>query len=173
MEKKPTSATVMGLLLALILVVFSLVTYFANLYMEPYVAVLSGVLLFAGILITVLLHAKEVDHRDSFGNLFGFGFKATAAATVVMIAYGILQGVIFPDIKTRFLEAQRTAAYERPEAAINREAIEKGLDMIDKNYTLMMVLGVIFWMLVIGALASLIGAAVSKKNMPITSFDNI
>jgi hypothetical protein len=173
MEKKPTSATVMGLLIALILVVFSLVTYFANIYTEGYVAILSGVLLLACILVAVLLHAKEVDYRESFGNLFGFGFKATAAATVVMIAYGILQGIVFPDIKTRFLEAQRTAAYERPEAATNQEAIEQGLNMLDKNYTLMMVLGVIFWMLVIGALASLIGAAVSKKNVPNTSFDNI
>ena len=173
MEKKPTPASTMGLLVGLVMIIFNLVTYFTNLYTETWLQMVGGALLLAGIITAVLLHAKEVGYRDSLGGLFGFGFKATAAVTVITIAYVILQGLIFPDIKTRFLEAQRQLAYARPEAQANREAIEQGLGMLERNYTLFIILSVIFWTLVIGAVASLIGAAIPKKNRPDTSFENI
>ena len=173
MEKKPTPASTMGLLVGLIMAVFSLLTYFTGIYTETWVQLLTAVILLAAFIICILLHAREVNYRDSFARLFGFGFRAVAAATVVTIGYVILQNFIFPDIKTRFLEAQRNLAYARPDASANREAIEQGIGMLERNYTLMMVLGVIFWMLVIGAIASLIGAAIPKKNMPDTNFENI
>lgn len=173
MEKKPTSATVMGLLVGLVLVVLKLVTYFTEAYVEPWSLWAFIIVNFLAILVCVLLHANENQYRDSFGGLFGFGFKASAAAIIVMIAYVIMEGIIFPDVKTRFLEVQRAAAYNTPEASANREAIEQGFGMLEKNYTFMMTLGTVFWMLVAGALGSLLGAAMCRKNMPGTKFDNI
>lgn len=173
MEKKPTSATVMGLMVALVMAVYSLLTYFTDLYMEPWAQICGGVLLFGGLMTCVLLHAKEVNYRDSFGALFGFGFKATASCAVISIAYSVLQSFVFPDIKTRFLESQREAALKSENAAANAQAIEDGIAMLDKNYIMFMILGMIFWLLIIGAIASLIGAAVAKKNRVDTNFENI
>jgi hypothetical protein len=173
MEKKPTSSAVMGLLVGLILIVCSLVIYFTQLYLETWGQYIGFVLLFGVILVSVLLHSNEVAHQTTFGKLFGFGFKVTAAATVSMIVFVVLQGMIFPDIKTRFMEVAREGAYKHPEAAANKDAIEQNLQMVEKNFTFIIILGILFWYLVIGAIASLVGAAVAKKKPVVAEFDNI
>jgi hypothetical protein len=172
MEKKATSSTTMGLLVGLILIVCSLVIYFTGLYTETWAQYIGFVLLFGGIILSVLMHAKEVDNQTTFGKLFGFGFKVTAAVTVLMIVFVVLQGMIFPDIKTRFMEVARDQAYKYPEAAANKDAIDQNLSMVEKNFTFIVILGILFWYLVIGAIASLIGAAIPKKR-PVTKFENI
>jgi hypothetical protein len=172
MEKKPTSSTTMGLLVGLILIVCSLVIYFTSLYTETWAQYIGFVLLFGGILLAVLMHAKEVEYQTTFGKLFGFGFKVTAAVTVLMIVFVVLQGMIFPDIKTRFIEVAREQAYNHPQAAANKDAIDQNLAMVEKNFTFIVILGILFWYLVIGAIASLIGAAIPKKR-PVTEFENI
>lgn len=173
MEKKPTSSAVMGLLIALVLIVCSLVIYFADLYTQSWAQYIGFVILFGGILFAVLNHAKEVQYQASFGNLFGFGFKVTAAITVLMIVFIILQGLIFPDIKTRFMEMARANAMKQSQSAGNEDAVEKGMEMFERNFTLFLVLGILFWYLIIGAISSLIGAAVAKKRPPAHTFDNI
>jgi hypothetical protein len=170
MEKKPTSSAVMGLLVGLALIVCSLVVLFGDFYTERWSQVLGFVILFGGIIFCVLLHAKEVDHRETFGGLFGFGFKTTAAATVVMIGFVILEGFIFPDVKTRIIEMSRVEMSKNPN--VSESQVEQSLQWMEKNFTLMIILSVLFWYLVIGAVASLIGAAAAKKR-PVTTFDNI
>lgn len=173
MEKKPTSSATMGLLIALVLIVISLVTYFADLYMQTWAQYIGFVLLFGGILFAVLTHAKEVQHQTTFGKLFGFGFKVTAAVTVLMILFVVLQGFVFPDVKTRFMELARENALKSPQAAGNEAAIEKNLAMVEENFTFFVILGLLFWYLVVGAVSSLIGAAVAKKRPVQHTFDNV
>jgi hypothetical protein len=170
MEKKPTSSAVMGLLVALALIVCSLVTLFGEFYTERWAQVLGFVLLFGGILISVLLHAKEVDYHATFGGYFGFGFKVTAAVTVLMIVYVVLQGYIFPEVKTTIMEMSRVEMAKNPQ--MSESQVDQAMQWMENNFTLMIVLSILFWYLVIGAVASLIGAAVSKKR-PAHTFDNI
>lgn len=171
MEKKPTSSAVMGLLVGLALIVCSLIVFFAELYTQSWSQFIGFVLLFIGILLSVLMHAKEINYREGFGALFGFGFKVTAAATVIMILFMVVQGFIFPDFKTRILEMTRLQMGKRPN--ITEEQIDTAMQWMERNFTLMMILGILFWYLIIGAVASLIGAAVSKKNRPDTNFETI
>lgn len=172
MEKKATSATMMGLLVGLVLVVYGMVMYFANLYLEPWNQYVGAALLLGGIILAVLMHAKEINYNAGFGSLFGFGFKAAAAATVIVIVFSVLQGYIFPDIKTRALEAMREAAFKSPQAAGNEQAINESIQRFEENYTTFIILGIIFWQLILGALGALIGAGIAKKR-PKHEFDNV
>lgn len=170
MEKKVTSSVMMGLMVALVLIVISLVTYFTGVYTESWNQYLGFVILFAAILISVLIHAKEVDYRDTFGKLFGFGFKVAATATCIMILYVVLSSFLFPDVKTKIMEVARENALKQPNA--NPDQVEQGMQFFEKNFTLFVILGIIFWYLVIGCVASLIGAAVAKKR-PASEFENV
>lgn len=172
MEKKATSSVVMGLLITLVLIVISLVMYFTDLYMETWNQYLGFVILFAGVIIAVLMHAKEVNYHATFGNLFGFGFKVTAAITVLMILYVIISGFIFTDVKTRYMEMAREQMAKSQQNA-SADQIEQGMQFMEKNFTLFIILGILFWYLVCGAIASLIGAAVAKKRPPVAEFENV
>ena len=170
MEKKVTSNIVVGLIISLILIVISLVIYFTGMYTESWIQWLTSCLLLGAIIWAVINHGKERENTASFGNLFAFGFKVTAVITVIIIIYTVLSFYIFPDIKEKIIDMQRQAALQAPGA--NESQVEQGMAMVEKNFTLFAVIGIIFWYLVLGAVASLIGAAVTKKR-PSTPFQNV
>jgi len=162
-EKKPASAGALGLLLGLSMVICTVVVFYTKVYMEGWAQMIGLGILFIGVIGIILFHAKQVNYSDTFGRLFSFGSRAVAAATVVMILYTIVQGYVFPDLKIKYLEATRIAAYNHPEAALHKDAIEQNLQMMENNYTLFIILTQLFWYLIIGVIACLVGAAVSKR----------
>ena len=170
MEKKVNSPVTIGLIISLILILISLAIYFTGMYTETWIQYLTGCLLLGSIIWAVVNHGKERNNTASFGNLFAFGFKVTAIVTVLVILYSVLSTYIFPDAKEKVMEIARQQAFKNANG--NESAIEQGLAWYEKNFTLMMVITVLFWYLVIGVIGSLIGAAVTKKR-PSTPFENV
>jgi hypothetical protein len=169
MEKKITSPVLAGIVVSLILIVYNIVVYLTGLYTQKWCQYLGLVLLLGGIIWAVVNNGNEKDHRVSFGNLFGFGFKVTAVITCLILLYTVLSGFLFPDIKVKMIELARQNALSQQGA--NEDQVEKGMEMFEKNYTLFIVIGLLFWYLIVGVVSSLIGAAVSKKNPP-AEFEN-
>jgi hypothetical protein len=147
MEKKVSTPVTVGIVLSLVIIVWSIVVYLTGLYMQTWSQYVGLVIMVGGILYGVLNHGKEKNHEVTFGNLFGFGFKVAAVATCLVILYSILSNL-----------------------SANQEQVEKGMEMFEKNYNLFIVIFIVFWYLVIGVITSLIGAAIAKKNPP-TPFD--
>jgi hypothetical protein len=54
------------------------------------------------------LYGKAHNNRLGFGNLFSYGFKATAVYTLVFIGFLIFSACFFPDFKNNAIEAART-----------------------------------------------------------------
>ncbi|MBS1974032.1 MAG: hypothetical protein JST13_06745, partial [Bacteroidetes bacterium] len=67
------------------------------------------------------------------------------------------------------MEMAREKALAKPGA--DADQVDKGMEFFSKNYTLFIVLGLVFWYLLVGAISSLVGAAVPKKN-PQSSLEN-
>jgi len=170
MEKKPMTAVTIGLILSLILIVLSLIINFTGMYLQSWHQYVGFVIIVGGIIWAVNNHGRETNYTTPFGRLFAFGFKVTAVVTCLMILYTMLSGVLFPDVKEKIIEAARQQALRQPGA--NEDQIEQGMNMFAKNYTLFMVMGFLFWYLIIGAISSLVGAAVTKKK-PQNTFDQI
>ena len=170
MEKKVTTPVTAGLLISLILIVISLVLYFTGLFTETCAQYCGFVVLVGGVIWSIINHGKEKDSNVTFGKLFGFGFKVAMVVACMMILYTVLSGYLFPDVKRRIIEMATDKALSKPDA--NEEAIRKGMDLFEKYYTLFLVLGILFWYLVLGVITSLIGAAVTKKR-PMTPFENV
>ena len=169
MEKKPTSSSVIGIILCAILIVISLVVYFLELFTEQWIQYVGLAVLFGGVIWAVINNGKERNNNVTFGNLFGFGFKVIAVVIVVMVLYTLLSGYLFPDMKTKIIEVARTRALANPNA--DPAQVKTGMDIFERNYTLFLVIGVVFWYLILGIIASLIGAAAAKKN-PGSPFQN-
>jgi len=137
-------------------------------YTQTWGQYVGFVILFAGVIWGVMNHGKEKKHEVTFGNLFAFGFKVAAVAACLVVLYSVLSGYIFPEMKEKIMEMAKQKALTNPNA--NEEQVEKGMEMFSKNYNLFIVIGIVFWYLLIGIITSLIGAAIAKKNPP-TPFD--
>ncbi|HTS42955.1 MAG TPA: DUF4199 domain-containing protein [Puia sp.] len=164
MEKKATPPLVPGIIVSLILIVLSIVIYFSGLYTQTWSQYLGFAILVAGIIWAIINHAKEKVNQVTYGNLFGFGFKVAAIITCFMILYTVLAGFIFPDMKQKIIDIAREKATQRP--GVTEEQVDQGMQFFEKNYTLLLVIGIVFWYLLIGVVSSLIGAAIPKKNPP-------
>ena len=161
MEKKINSPVFVGILISLVLIVVSIVSYFTGMYKQSWMQWVGYAILAIGIYWSVANHGKERDSQVTFGNLFAFGFKVAAVVTCLIILYTILSGFLFPEIKEKIIELSREKALQRPGAT--EDQVDQGMKIFENHYTLFIVIGIIFFYLLLGAIISLLAAAITKK----------
>src|SRR6185437_1654393 len=162
MQQTVTTSTTKGIVLALILIIIALATYFLNMNQNSALQYISYVVFIAGIIWSVVSYGKQVDHNSTFGNYFAHGFKTAAIVTAIMIIYIIVFVIIFPDIKEKAIDAVRKAMEAK--GAMSQEQISKYLISYGKFFMVIAVAGTLIGYLIFGAIASLIGAGITKKN---------
>ena len=86
-----------------------------------------------------------------------------------MIAFTIILFLIFPDIKQKMVETARQRMEERNTPD---DQIEKGIEMWQKMFWVFTIGGIILVYAIVGAIGSLIGAAVTKKK-PVNPLDQM
>jgi Protein of unknown function (DUF4199) len=160
-EKKSVTHFMAGLIIAAILIVYSMFLTFMDLTANQSLSYLSMVFLMVGIIFFVNQYGKSVDHTATFGQLFSFGFKATAIATLVVIAFQIIFFFLFPEYKEKIIDISREQMLKQ--GNIPEAQVEQGLEMVRKFFWVGLIGGSMFFNLVSGAIASLIGAGITKK----------
>jgi hypothetical protein len=169
-ERKPITHVTAGLIMAALLVVYSIIIQFMGLTQQRSLGLLQYALIMVGLIYFINQYGKAHNYTLSFGNLFAFGFKATAVFTIINIVFLILFFLIFPDMKEKTFEIARQQMEDNPK--LTEDQIEQGLDMARRFFWVGLIGGTMFFMILIGALGSLIGAAVTKKR-PNTPFDQV
>ena len=165
MEQKVTTPLVKGLIITLLLIVFGLIIYFTGQIGNSTLGYLQYVILIGGIIWSCTSYAKQKDGNVTFGNVFGHGFKTTAIVAVFMIIYTILAiKVLFPDMTDQAMEIAKKKMQESS-SKLSDEQIEQSLGMVRKFFIPFAIGGIVFGFALMGAIASLIGAAVAKKNL--------
>ena len=161
METKVTTPVIKGLIISMILIVIGLAIYFSGQVANKSLGYLQYLILFAGILWGCLNYAKQLDGNVSFGNVFAHGFKITAVVTVILVLYTVLAlTVLFPEMKDKLIEQ---AELEMEKQSMSDSQREQAISMM-KNYMMpFAIAGILFFFMVIGLIASLIGAAAAKK----------
>ncbi|MGZ8537043.1 MAG: hypothetical protein ACXWV9_02215, partial [Flavisolibacter sp.] len=92
--------------------------------------------------------------------LFGYGFKATAIYTLIFICFLVLYLLLNPEIKQKSLDAARIEMEKKGNTDVD---IEKAM-AIANDYFYIGVGGLtMFFLVLVGTIGSLIGAAVTKK----------
>jgi hypothetical protein len=166
-DKKIMSPQLKGLIISLFVIIVSIGGYFTELSFQPWFGWVVNGLFFLAIIFACIHFATQKDGYVTFGNVFVHGFKITAVITVILLAYTILSmTVLFPEMKDKIFEMQEAKMEEQ---GIDSDKIEAGMKFMKDNFMLFMVIFLIFGNLIIGCIASLIGAAVAKKK-PINPF---
>ena len=163
MEKKTLSNTNAGLILFMVMAVYTLILNLSNLQSNSALSWLSYLIVIGGISIFVIRYAKDREGNVTFGNLFGYGFKICAILTVFYIVFMVLFYLIFPEYKEQLLEVATQKAIERAKGD-DTENVLKGMEMFKRFFWVGLIAGIMFSFALLGAIGSLIGAALSKKN---------
>jgi len=170
MENKVTTTVVKGLMLALVLVVLDLIAGFAHFKFATWFRWIPTLVFCGGIIWSCITYANQNNGNVTFGNVFADGFKTTAVATCITVIYTILSIlVIFPETKDVAMDEAR----KQMEAKGNmpQETIDQAIEMTKKFFVPFAIGGALIGSIIVGAIASLIGAAIAKKN-PQTPFQN-
>ena len=164
MEQKVTTPVVKGLIITLLLIVFGLIIYFTNQMGNSTIGYLQYVILIAGVIWSCTSFAKQMNGNVTFGNVFAHGFKTTAVVAVLLIIYTFIAiKFLFPDMVDQSLVIAKKKMEESP-SKMSDEQIQQGLDMVKKFFLPIAIGGILLGFAIMGAIASLIGAAVAKKN---------
>lgn len=161
MEQTITPTSTKGIVIGLILVVLALITYFMDIKVNGPLQWVGYAIFIGGIIWSVMSYGKQINHNSTFGNYFAHGFKVAALVTAIMLIYVIIFIVLFPEFKEKAIDEARKSMQSKNN--LSEEQIKAGLEMTRKFFMVFLVGGTLLGYLFFGAVASLIGAAVTKK----------
>jgi hypothetical protein len=160
--QKPITHVVAGLLIAALVIIVSMVMMMVSKSSgNPGSGWFTYLIIIAGLVFFINRYGKSRNFQASFGDLFSYGFKATAVYTVLFIGFLILFSVLFPDFKANAIEAARMEMENQ--RGITEEQAEKGLQMMEKYFWIFAIGGTMLGFVIVGAIGSLLGAALTKK----------
>jgi hypothetical protein len=162
MEQTVTSSTTKGIVISLVMIVIGLIGFFLNIDTATYFRYIDFAILIAGVIWSVTFYGKQINYNSTFGNYFAHGFKVAAIITVIMIIYVVIVFNVFPEMKERGVDAARKSMEEK--GKMTQDQITQAIGFMQKFFMVFAIGGVLVGNLVFGAIASLIGAGVTKKN---------
>ena len=168
-QKKPTTHFIAALVIAAIVIVYSLTLQFTGLWKNASLAWVTYLFILGGLIFFINQYGNAMNNQVTFGNLFSYGFKTTALLTLIMIAFTVIMFLLFPDIKEKMVDIARQRMEDRntPE-----DQIEKGIELWKKMFWVFTIGGILLVYAIVGAIGSLIGAAVTKKK-PVNPLDQM
>ncbi len=167
-QRKPISHLTAGLLIASLIVIYAIITQFMGLTNRTGIGIIQYVLIIGGLIFFIMQHGKAHDYRLPFGNLFSYGFKATAVFTIIFVAFLVIFFLLFPELKEQSFEEARKQMEKNP--AFSEDQIDQALNFTRRFFWVGVVGGSMFFMILVGAVGSLLGAALTKKR-PANPFD--
>lgn len=162
MEQKITSAPAKGITISLVLIVISLVTYFANLDVSGPIRWLGLGIFIVAVILSIMSYGKQIDYNSTFGNYFSHGFRVSAIVTVIMIVFTVIFILMFPELKDRGIEEARKQMREKNN--LTPEQMDQALDWTKRFFMTIAIAGALISYMLVGVIAALVGAGITKKN---------
>ncbi|HEV8270532.1 MAG TPA: DUF4199 domain-containing protein [Chitinophagaceae bacterium] len=165
--KKPISHFVAGLIIGVALILYSLILNFTGKGQDKTLGWIAYLLFIAGLIMFINMYGNAKNNEVTFGGLFSYGFKTTAIATLIIVLCLVVVISVMPEFKQKILDAMRKGMEDQ--GKMDDDKIDQFVNSFSKNFMLIIVGGALFMYLITGIIASLIGAAITKKN-PVNPF---
>ena len=161
MMRKPISPLIAGLLIAGVIILFAVLSVVTGSSTTGGLGFLQYLLVIIALIFLISMYAKAHNNTKTFGELFGYGFKTTTIYTLVFLVFLGIYLASTPEIKEKSLEAARE---EMEKQGRKESEIEQGMAIADKFFWIAVIGGTMFFLVLVGTVGSLIGAAIPKKN---------
>lgn len=159
--KEPRTHLQYGLIAGLVLIVlFVLYAVIGWSFKGGVIRWIPSIVFMLLILLAQFTHAKAVNGYITYGNLFAKGFKTAAVATCIYVVFLIIFLLVDPSYKERVLEMSREGMVEK---GMSSDQIKPAMAMVRKFFMVSTIAGAVIGELVLGLIASLVGAAVAPK----------
>jgi hypothetical protein len=146
---------------SIVLIVFGLIIQVMHMSNNKALQYLGMLPLLIAVILNANAYSKANNANVSFKNIFGSCFKMVLIITAIVLVWSVISLQIFPEIKELAME-QALADMEK--RGTPDDQIEMGMNFTNKFFTALVVGIVLTMYLFFGAIFSLIGAAVAKKN---------
>lgn len=164
-QRKPLSHLLAGLFIALAVIAFSTVmTLASGQSAGPSGGWISYAIIILGLIFFIQRYGKDVGYRATFGDYFSYGFKATTMIVLLFVAFLLVLSFTMPDIKNNVLDATRQEL-EKQKKATDKE-IDTIMEMSSRYFWVFLIGSSVFFFVLIGAIGSLVGAAITRKESP-------
>lgn len=163
MKNKTLSNVNAALIVFILMVIYTLVISFGGYQSNTKLPWISYLIIIIGIMTLVIKYGKDMQNNVTFGNLFAYGFKTTAILIIFFIAFTVLFYLVLPEYKATLLDIMKQNALKNA-TPDNKEQMEKGVEMMQRFFWVGMIAGILILFAILGAIGSVIGAAVSKKS---------
>lgn len=161
--QKDKSHILKGAVLGIVWVIFGLTVYLTHRLDDRFLGILPYFILVIGLAFIGILHGREKAGNVTFGNVFAYCFRALAVAVIIEIVWTALSvKIFFPGIVEQTIDIARQQMETMK--GISDENIEKQLAVTRRFYLPFSIGGIILMSAIIGAIGSLIGAVLAKKN---------
>jgi len=161
MQQKVTPTTVKGFIIGLIMIVISIIASFMELQSNSYFQWLGYGIFLVGVILSISQYGKQINYNSTFGNYFAHGFKVSALVTLMMIVFLVVFMTVFPEFKDKAMEEAKKGMAEKN---MSEDQVEQALNMTKKFFMVFLIGGALLGYLLFGAIASVIGAAITKKD---------
>lgn len=151
-----------GVIIALVSIVMFVLYYALDLKTTGVTGLLPTLVFVVLIVVAVINHAKALNGNTKFGDLFAIGFKTTAVVTVIYVLFLIIFLLLVPTYKEHMMEVTRQAMEKKNN--MTPEQIDTAMKYVTRFFTASTIAFSILGYLVVGSIASLIGAGLAKKN---------
>ena len=170
MEQKITPPWFIALITSLVCIVINLIIYVSNQLMNKSLSYITMVIVVGAIIGGCIYYAKQKNGQVTFGNVFAHGFKITAGIAALMSIYTIISvKFIYPEIIEMTIDVARAEMEKKGQ--VPTDQMDMALGFTRKFFLPFAIAFSLFGTALIGAIASLIGAGIAKKN-PISPFEN-
>ena len=161
MQQKVTTTTAKGLIIGLIMIAVSLSGSFLGVKANSSFQWIIYCIFLVGIVLSITQYGKQISYNAKFGDYFAHGFKVSALVTIMMIIFLLIFMYVFPEFKEKAMEEARKSMASKN---LSEEQIDKAIDLTKKFFTVFLIGGALLGYLLFGAIASVIGAAITKKD---------
>ncbi|HEY7161147.1 MAG TPA: DUF4199 domain-containing protein [Acidobacteriota bacterium] len=170
-EKKVMTHVTKGLLVSLILIVIGVIGRITDVEKQGWFRWVSLIVLFIAVIWACVSYSNQMNNQVTYGNVFVHGFKMSVVITLLLIVWTILAvTVIFPDTKERAMEMARQNMEDQ--GKMTDSQIDQAIEATKKFFLVIVIGTILFGTLLVGAIASLVGAGVAKKK-PVNPLDQM
>ncbi len=165
-----------GVMLGLILVVYSVILFIANLWLNPWLGFVSFAILIGGIIYATKVYRTSLGGFISYKDAFLVGLLTVGIASAITAIYSFLFfTVINPDAMSQIADYSMEMTESMMEKFgasddVMEEALEKAREEIEGQTATGTVIKGFFSSAIGGAIISLITAAVMKKKQDMAEF---
>lgn len=152
--------TTYGLITGLATIIFGALMLAMKMDMDSGLQYVTYLIMLAGLVMNAMAYAKANDNYVTFGNVYGSCFKAVLIMSVLALVWGIVIIYAFPDLKDEVL-SKMADKFEKD--GTPEEQAEVAMNMTEKYWGITMIFGSLIGTMFMGALLSLIAAAIPKK----------